>query len=173
MKALNIGSGQRPFTTTPEIEWCNVDKLAHEGMPKPDLIADGGHLPFPDESADFVVLHHVAEHFHCGESAGLIQEAWRLLKPKGSLLVFVPDLRELAIAWLTERLTTQIYVTNLYGAYMGHPEDCHYWGFDQASLVEFLDRTCPWSKVGNFDWRAIPGADIARDFWIANAECVK
>ncbi|KKM05870.1 hypothetical protein LCGC14_1749790, partial [marine sediment metagenome] len=30
---LNIGSGQRPFGSP----WINLDKVAHPGMPKPDV----------------------------------------------------------------------------------------------------------------------------------------
>ena len=89
-----------------------------------------------------------------------------------SLLVFVPNLRALAQRWLAGGLTTQIYATNLYGAYMGDEADRHKWGFDEDSLREFLG-SMRWAEVKAFDWRPIPGADIARDFWILGAECVK
>ena len=170
---LNIGSGQRPFTTTPEIEWINIDRVAHEGMPPPDLEWDGANLLYAAGVVDYFVLHHVLEHFGCGEGAGLIREAHRVLKPGGSLLIFVPDLRALAERWLAGGLTTQIYATNLYGAYMGYEEDRHKWGFDGASLEEFLKASAEWSEVKPFDWRPIPGTDIARDFWILGMECVK
>jgi SAM-dependent methyltransferase len=171
--AINVGSGQRPFTTTPEIEWVNVDKIAHDGMPLPDVLCDGANLPYADGAADYFVLHHVVEHFGCGEAGGLIREAHRVLKPSGSLFVFVPDLKALAERWLAGGLSTQIYATNLYGAYMGHEEDRHKWGFDSGSLDEFLKASADWSEVKPFDWRPIPGADIARDFWILGAECVR
>ena len=174
LKGLNVGSGQRPFTTIPgEIEWCNVDAVAHEGMPAPDLVCDGAHLPFGGSVADYFVLHQTLEHQGCGEAAGLIQEAWRVLKPGGSLLVFVPDLRALARRWLEGGLTTQVYMTAIYGAYLGDEESRHKWGYDRASLDEFLRRAAPWRTVKPFDWRAIPGADCARDFWVLDMECVK
>lgn len=170
---LNIGSGQRPFSATPEVYWINVNSVEHEGMPKPDVVCDGANLFYDADSVDYVVLHHVLEHFGCGEAAGLIREAGRVLKPGGSLLVFVPDLRALAERWLAGGLTTQIYVTNLYGAYMGHEEDRHKWGFDRESLEKCLTAGTAWAEVKPFDWRAIPGADIARDFWILGMECVR
>lgn len=173
MRGINCGSGQRPFSSTPEIEWANVDKIAHEGMPEPDLICDGAHLPYGGSQADYFVLHHVLEHFGCGEAAGLIEEAWRVLKPGGSLLVFVPDLRALAKRWLEGGLTTQIYVTNLYGAFLGHEEDRHKWGFDWMSLNQFISDASPWREVKPFDWRPISGMDAARDFWILAWEAVK
>lgn len=169
LRGLNLGSGQRPFTPTSEIEWSNVDS---QEKWDPDVCCDASRLPFPDESADYVVLHHVLEHFGCGESFMLISEARRVLKPGGSLLVFVPNIRALAQRWLAGGLTTQVYVTNLYGAYMGNDADRHKWGFDETSLHEELGHM-QWSELKPFDWRHISGADIAKDFWIIGAECVR
>lgn len=169
-RGINCGSGQRPFTSTPEVEWCNVDSQERW---KPDVVCDASRLPFPDESADYVVLHHCAEHYGCNEAIGLIQEARRVLKSHGSLLVFVPDLRKLAKWWLDGGIETQIYVTNLYGAYMGSEDDRHKWGFDRTSLRSFLLQA-DWWRVTDFDWRTIPGADIARDDrWILGMEAIK
>ena len=70
-------------------------------------------------------------------------------------------------------MSTQIYMTNLYGAYMGNEEDRHRWGFDPFSLRLFLDTSAEWKQVKEFDWRTIPGSDCARDFWILAVECVK
>lgn len=167
---LNCGSGQRPFTCNDEVVWINIDSQERWN---PDIKCNAEHLPYEDNAVDFVVLHHVLEHFGCGEASGLVREAHRVLKPGGSLLVFVPDLRALAQKWLIGGLSTQIYVTNLYGAYMGSEDDRHKWGFDFPSLFDFLHSNGPWEGHTAFDWRQIPGADIARDFWIIGQECVK
>ena len=169
---LNVGSGQRRFTTVPgEIEWINVDKISRPGH-EPDLVADGAHLPYEDNSVDYFVLHHVLEHFGCGEAGGLIQEAYRVLRIGGSLLVFVPNLRTLAQRWLQGGLSTQIYVTNIYGAYLGNEESRHRWGFDPDSLYEFL-KGFRWPMIDMFEWRTIPGMDAAKDFWIIGMEAKK
>lgn len=171
MIGVNVGSGQRKFRSTPEIQWINVDSVSRPGC-EPDLVCDGAHLPHESGSVDYVVLHHVLEHFGCGEGAGLIAEAHRILKPTGSLLVFVPNLRPLAERWLQGQIDTQLFVTNLYGAYMGDEADRHKWGFDNVSLYDFLHRFA-WERISTFSGRPIPGADIAQDWWIIGAECVR
>lgn len=169
---VNLGSGQRPFTSMKDVKWINVDKVAHVGMPEPDLLCDGAHLPNSANSVDYVVLHHVLEHFGCGEGDGLVREAQRVLKLGGSLFIFVPDIRALSGRWLGGQLETQIYLTNLYGAYMGHEEDRHKWGFDGDSLYELLKRCGRWD-VKWFDWREVPGMDAAHDWWVLAFEAVK
>jgi SAM-dependent methyltransferase len=172
-RAVNVGSGQRRFhDPSGEIEWANVDKVSRPGH-EPDLVCDGAHLPYEDGSADYFVLHHVLEHFGCGEASGLIKEAHRVLKLGGSLIVCVPDLRALAARWMCDMIDTQLYVTNLYGAYMGNEADRHKWGFDSKSLVTFLSGELWWNNVSRFDFRQIPGASICQDWWILGVECVK
>ena len=148
-----------------------MDKITRPGH-EPDLICDGAHIPRADGSVDYFVLHHVLEHFGCGEAQDLIDEAWRVLKPGGSLLVFVPDMRMLADRWLRGQMDTQLYMTNVYGAYLENEESRHKWGYDRGYLSAFLDRTS-WDVITLFDWRPIPGADIARDWYIAGMECVR
>jgi SAM-dependent methyltransferase len=172
MIGVNLGSGQRPFSSCPRCAWINVDS-----QPKwnPDITANGAHLPMiQNDSVDVVVAHHVLEHFGCGEASAMLRECWRILKVGGSLLVFVPDMRALAQRWLTRQLDTQVYMTNVYGAYMGDEADRHKWGFDRESLCRYLNDVQVWDVVKPFDWRTIPGADIAGpDFWIQGLECVK
>jgi len=171
MIGLNVGSGQRRFESGAQVLWINIDKVRRPGM-QFDLICDGASIPRANESADYFVLHQVMEHFGCGESRGLIDEAYRVLRPNGSLLVFVPDMRMLADRWLSGQMDTQLYMTNVYGAYMGDEESRHKWGFDRGSLAKFL---CEWnwSRVDFFDWRDIPGMSAANDWWVCAMECVK
>ena len=176
---LNIGSGQRKFDA--EYGWTNVDCVSREPDQVPDVVADSRELPFKDESTEICVLHHVVEHFGCGEADGVINECYRVLEPGGRLLVFVPDLKELAGRWLSGQIDDFIFMVNVYGAYQGEEGDRHKWGYDKASLPKYLDnaiklssrRPGSWSRVFRFDWRPILGADIARDWWIAGVECVK
>lgn len=191
--ALNIGSGQRPFKSTPELYWLNVDSQSVEPDRVPDIRCDVGKepLPMPDASVRYVVLHQVLEHFGCGEAAPMLRECWRVLAPTGSLIITVPDMRALAGRWLGGEISTQIWYTNVYGAYMGNEADRHKWGFDYTYLVNFLRTALGLMEPGceicgtvgepcihspavqPFDWRQIPGADIARDWWVLAVEVVK
>lgn len=174
---LNIGSGQRPFKSTEEVKWINVDSQAKW---EPDYVCDGAHLDgtdgftFTDNSVDYVVLHHVLEHFGCGEAEGLIKEAWRVLKPRGSLFVFVPDMRGLATRWIRNEIDTQIYLTNVYGAYMGNEDDRHKWGFEFQSLEKFIYGCASWYRSYAGKCPNLPAsADAAHDWWILEMEFVK
>ena len=169
---INCGSGQRRFDVS--LGWVNVDLVSREGQ-VPDIIADGAVLPFDSASSSLVVLHHVLEHFGCGEADGLIRECHRVLQPGGSLLVFVPDLWKLAQRWMIGEIDDYIYCVNLYGAYQGDPGSRHYWGVRRQSLVRALSGNdfARWSQIKPFDWRLIPGADLAKDWWICAMEAVK
>jgi ubiquinone/menaquinone biosynthesis C-methylase UbiE len=170
MIGLNCGSGQRPFDR--EQGWCNIDINPRWN---PDVLGHWNNLtPFEDNSVDLVVSHHSLEHVGCGEGSGFVTEAYRVLKTGGSLLVFVPEMRKLANMWLRGELTEQLYMTNVYGAYMGDEADRHKWGYSQQGLGEYLSRTASFREVRPFDWRPIAGADIARDDrWILGMEAVK
>jgi cyclopropane fatty-acyl-phospholipid synthase-like methyltransferase len=169
---LNCGSGQRKFD--PAFGWINLDS-----NPKwePDVVADWNNLGmFADESMDLVVSHHSLEHAGCGEATGFIREANRILKPGGSLLVFVPDMKALAQRFILGQITEQIYMTNVYGAYMGDEQDRHKWGWSRQGLLDYLKigAGVKWRDVHAFNWRTIAGADIAaEDWWITAIECVK
>ncbi len=168
MLRLNVGSGQRKF----QKPWLNVDV-----NPKwrPDVVASGESMPmFETGSADVIVLHHVLEHFGCGEASALIRECHRILKSEGSLLVFVPDMKALVQMWNMGRISTQVFLTNVYGAYMDSEADRHKWGYDLYSLYDFLQSAGgPWRSKRRYDWRPIPGADIAQDIWILGVEAIK
>lgn len=168
---FNIGSGQRKFTTTPEVVWLNVDI-----NPKwePDIISSGEDLAkhgVLNGAADYVVLHHVLEHYGCGEARALIEECRRILRPRtGSLIICVPDIAMLNHMWNRGQLSEQVYLTNIYGAYMDNEADRHKWGYTYDSLKEFIKSVDSEARFKRFNWRRIPGADIAQDNWILAVE---
>jgi SAM-dependent methyltransferase len=170
---INCGSGQRRFNSTPEVEWINVDKISRPGE-EPDLVCDGSQLPYLNASVDYFVLVQTLEHFGCGEGAGLVKEAHRVLRPGGSLLLSVPNMHELCFEWLHgQRLNTQLFMTNVYGAFRGDEESRHKWGFDSPSLLNFLSANGPWKSCLIQRSPDLPGSSFPHDWWILEAECVR
>lgn len=168
MICVNVGSGQRRFGTR-QHPWVNVDVQPRWN---PEIVADAAHLPmFEDGTVDLVVAHHILEHYGCGDGEGMIREAHRILKPGGSFIVCVPDVWELSSMWREGHLSDQVYMTNMYGAYMNDEADRHKWGYTKKSLR--LTLSVAFRQVRMFDWREIQGASIARDRWILAMEGIK
>lgn len=179
---INLGSGQRRFDHS--LGWWNVDCISRPPDQIPDVVLDATNLVehFGANTQDMVVLHHVLEHFGCGEADEVIRQCYKVLKPGGSLLVFVPNMRKLAGRWLSGEIDDYIFFVNTYGAYQGEDGDRHKWGFSRQSLVNYLDNclktlvaesTAGFIDVDEFDWRNIPGADIACDWWVLAIEIFK
>lgn len=151
--------------------WVNVDIQSKWGA---DIVADGANMSmFADNSVDMIVSHHVYEHYQLGGADDMVRECHRILKPSGSLIITTPDLTELVVAWREGRLSDYLFCVNLYGAYNGDQADTHKWLTTKKTLSLAVKSTAPWSLVIPFDWREIPGASIAKDFWIQGLEAVK
>lgn len=167
MIRINLGSGQRPFKG-----WTNVDV-----NPKwnPDVVADGAHMPmFEDGSVEVIVSHQNYEHYGLGEADAMVRECYRILRPGGSLIVTTPDLDALVRAWLAGKIDDYIFCVNLYGAYQDSEADRHKWLYTARTLDQALMKAAPWSFIKALDpWRDLPGADIARDWWILGLEAIK
>jgi cephalosporin hydroxylase len=166
-RGLNMGCGDRIFKSNPEIRWTNLDIKNGAGV---DWVGDWRNC-LQGCKFDIVVAHHTWEHEGCGEQP--VTECWNVLSPGGSLIVSVPDIRKLAHMWLNGEMSTQLFMTNVYGPYDGTLASRHFWGFDSDSL-KFALSVAPWKEIKSFDWRAIPGAEIARDDrWILCMEAIK
>jgi len=175
MIGINVGSGQRRFESTDDGAWVwiNIDLQYRPPDQMPDIIANGASSVM-SMSADVIVLHHVLEHFGCGEADTLLIQCWGALKPGGSLLVFVPDTRAIARRYVLRQIDDYTLRVLTYGAYQGAEEDRHRWGYDYASLMMYLEKTLnlKGGSVKFFDWRKVPGADLAKDWWILGMEVV-
>lgn len=163
---LNCGSGRRKFSAP----FINIDI-----NPKwnPDLVADVSDLPYEDGSCSLIVSHHQLEHVEISKADAMLCEWHRLLCPGGGLLVFVPDLRALTGAWMEGKIDDYIFCVNLHGAWMGDDADLHRWSYHELSLSRKIRKAATWRIVQRFDYRRIPGADLAQDFWILGLEAIK
>lgn len=167
---LNIGSGGRRFAAP----WINIDKVLSTG---PEVCCDGFQLPFKDESAEVVVLWHVAEHFDVGRSDALIRECYRVLQSGGRLVAAVPDARALAVRWLTGALKDgdEEFRLHMYGPYDGYEESRHKQCWSQEGFLRYIAAMAPWSKVEKFGGYEVrpEGTDLNLDFWMASVEAIK
>jgi predicted SAM-dependent methyltransferase len=134
-----------------------------------------------DATVDIIVAHHLVEHIALHDVSAYVTEWYRVLRPGGILAVFVPNLKEIDRAWLEGRIDTFIHNVNTYGAYQGHFEDTHKWGYDENELRDRLSgwdgnkREIDWSKIQqpNMSDPRYQGANIARDRWILEMEFTK
>lgn len=169
MLNLNIGSGQRRFEGH---GWVNVDCVSRIGQ-VPDLVCNILTEPLPFTFVDTVALVHVLEHWTLPDAMAALRECYRVLTVGGSLIVIVPNIRELATAWLQGRIDDYIYTVNMMGAYQGEIGDIHKWHWTPTGLAKAL------SEVGfyatkKFDWRPIPGAEsLTSDWWYYGIEAIK
>jgi len=85
MVKLNVGCGEMILPG-----YVNIDPYWE--FPGIDLRADARNLPYEDNSVDEILSCHVLEHmdFHQGYKA--LQEAYRVLKPGGVLVIELPNL---------------------------------------------------------------------------------
>jgi predicted SAM-dependent methyltransferase len=171
--AFNLGSGQRRFESTAEVEWINVDIVSRPPDQVPDVVCDLKDLPelYGHGVADYIVAHHIVEHFGLGEFP--FRECYQLLKPGGSLLIFIPDIKALAERWLRREISDYIYGVNLMGAFQGLETDRHRWHYTANSLGETLYDVAEWTAFVTFNWRDVPGMCAARDWWILAMEAVR
>jgi predicted SAM-dependent methyltransferase len=99
---VNLGCGRRRHP-----EWTNCD-LVPDG---PDVIRCDLRqpLPFPAASCEAVYAAHVLEHLAVGEARRLVAEIHRVLVPGGVVRLVVPDLENIARAYLAslERAAAQ------------------------------------------------------------------
>ena len=86
---LNLGCGPKRMPG-----WVNVDKHASLG---PDQVVDLERFPWPwpDSSADEVLLSHVLEHLGQAPEVfiGVMKELWRVCKAGAQARIHVPDAR--------------------------------------------------------------------------------
>lgn len=169
MLGLNCGSGQRPFDRS--AGWVNIDIQPRWN---PDIVADWNDLSmFKDETVDYVVSEHSIEHVGLGECDGFFKEAYRVLKPSGSLIVTTPDLRALCQRWLLRQIDDYTFGVNMWGAYMGDEADRHKWLWPYEGWVKQITQCADWKRVGKFNFREIGHVRLSSDWWILGIEATK
>lgn len=101
-KLLDVGCGNGSFLATMQkLGWdvagiepdANSAKLAQERLGTSVRIGTIEEADFPADSFDAVTAHHVIEHMH--HPIEFLRECFRILKPKGKLVVTTPNIASL------------------------------------------------------------------------------
>lgn len=85
MNLLNIGCGDTYHT-----DWTNLDLASTSSTVQVCDLRRG--IPYEDQFFDACYSSHLLEHFAQDEAKRLIAECFRILKPKGTIRIVVPDL---------------------------------------------------------------------------------
>lgn len=83
---LNMGAGDRRLEG-----WVGVDAVARLGT---DILADVRSVPLLDGEVDEIMAIHLVEHLYKWEVRSALVEWARLLRPGGSLVLELPDIRK-------------------------------------------------------------------------------
>jgi predicted SAM-dependent methyltransferase len=138
---INFGCGSQLLPG-----YINIDAIAHNGK-APDIIhavafnPDGSIInptPLADECADELQALHVIEHVFAWEAPHLLVEWRRLLKPRGKLILELPNFR-LACQNFLAGLPDQMGMWPIYGDWNHKdPYMMHKHGYTPESMVALL-----------------------------------
>lgn len=92
-KLLNLGCGANTHK-----DWINIDLSSKNSEVLRCNLKNG--IPFINDSVDVIYHSHVLEHFSKKDAANFIKECHRVLKKGGILRISVPDLEQIARAYL-------------------------------------------------------------------------
>ncbi len=140
---INIGCGVNKFE-----EYINVDVQESENakgeLIVPDLSADARRIPLPDGCAHEVMAIHIFEHFYRWEVEEVLAEWKRLLRPRGLLVLELPDIIKCTRNVFKEiegvKHPDQLGLWGLYGDPRSkNPYMVHKWGWSPATITALLE----------------------------------
>ena len=123
------------------MDWSQIAlKMAKDrGIPVVRASADGGGLPLPDSSVDVVIMSEFIEHLV--DPDGALDEAWRVLRPGGTLLLSTPNLaawyNRILLAIGIQPLFTEVSLRGIYGR-PGNEVVGHLRVFTRRALIGLL-----------------------------------
>jgi SAM-dependent methyltransferase len=133
---LNVGCGRRRIEG-----YTGVDAVERKGA---DIVAPAWAIPLADESCDEIMAIHLFEHFYRWECERVLAEWHRLLKPRGRLVLELPDLHKCCLNVIkgreAEKFEGQLGMWGLYGDPRDEdPYMTHRWGWTPATLRALLE----------------------------------
>lgn len=131
---LHLGSGKIKLNG-----WLNVDLDAAEADMHLDLTAP---LPFEDQSVSYIFNEHFIEHVTREEAGSFLKEAHRVLKVNGIIRLSTPDLKYLAISYLSKNINEWGELWQPANPCLFMNEGMRFWGhhflYDAEELVRTL-----------------------------------
>lgn len=109
----------------------NVDIQKFQGI---DYVCDISILPFKNNSVSEIYASHCLEHFPHPQTSRVLAEWFRVLKPRGTLYVAVPDFDAGVRLYVKQNALTDFILSLLYG---GQENECciHYTSFNYKNLL--------------------------------------
>lgn len=160
---LEIGPGDSPFaigiggaTVSYVDQWSPEDnarifpELKNSAFNKPDVIVNLNVerlSAFDDASQDFVIASHVFEHLV--EPLGEMADAFRVLRPGGTLLIFLPDRRRTFDR--DREPTTLEHLVEEYQRGVTELDDAHLIEFTSHVPEDWGDAPAPRDQAERFD----------------------
>jgi len=118
--------------------WLNVDIQAGDGI---DVVCDVTKLPFDDNSIAKIYASDVLEHIMYAQVANTLKAWYRVLAPKGTITIKVPNLSTIARNYFRHTIDTREFVRLVYGGQEeGNTANCHKSGFDPQYLSLLMER---------------------------------
>lgn len=143
---LNLGCG------TEKLEgYINIDV---EPTCKPDLIFNflAPPLPYEAGSVESIVMFHTIEHVRKTYHLRLLQECYRLLEPKGQLIISFPEFLRCVENWKSNKYGIRDkWEQTIFGRQL-YPSDYHVSLMDSSEFTHTLD------TIGFVDIKAQPEA---------------
>ncbi|GAH43148.1 unnamed protein product [marine sediment metagenome] len=126
---LNLGAGNKRLSG-----YVNIDSREECN---PDLVCDIRKLPYDDNSVDKILALDILEHAGRLETDDVLKEWFRILKPKGLLIIKTPNIDTIIDAYKDGKIPFDELIRKLY-ANQQYIEDTHRSGFNPDNIKQLL-----------------------------------
>lgn len=146
MRKLEIGCNNQRLLGD---DWKTLDILPGENV---DIVADIEQpLPIKDNSYDLIYMSHILEHVTWYNTVTVLKELLRILKPGGTIEIFVPDIDKIISAYqkgiipdewykYNEEKNPFLWFVGRLFTYGTHDTDFHRAVFNKKHLKECLEK---------------------------------